>query len=157
MNLYQWALKHHVGLDALRELDVLITPPASATEPKPRSEADVAARMRVEAAQHGVTLWRNNVGAGALTNGSFVRFGLANESSEMNSRIKSADYIGIKPVTVTPAHVGMVIGQFVSREAKASDWRYTGTAREEAQRVWALKVLSLGGDACFVTGPGTFR
>jgi hypothetical protein len=70
----------------------------------------------------------------------------------MNRSLKSADLIGIQPVLITPAHVGCVIGQFVSREVKRPGWRYRGSDREQAQKAWADLVNSLGGNAAFTTG-----
>lgn len=156
--LTSWAMRHHVSLVALAELQrMLLEPIVTMPTDGAVSEAQVLARARVEASALGIRLWRNNVGAGKLDNGSFVRWGLANESGIMNDRIKSADLIGIKPVLITTAHVGHTIGQFVSREGKPPGWRYTGTTREIAQETWGQMILSLGGDACFMTGPGTFK
>ena len=120
------------------------------------SEASVAARVRLEASRLGIRLWRNNVGAGKLTNGTFIRFGLANESTQMNTHIKSADLIGIRPILIGPEHVGLTIGQFVSRECKHPGWRYAGDAHEIAQKRWADLINILGGNASFVTGEGSF-
>ncbi len=103
----------------------------------------------------GIRLWRNNVGA-YKTESGFIRFGLANDSAAINSVIKSADLIGIRPVVITPLHLGKTIGQFVSREVKAEGWSFTGTDRELAQERWAALVRSLGGDASIVAGPGSF-
>lgn len=119
-------------------------------------EAGVSSRVRLEAAQNGVLLFRNNVGACMTDTGRLIRYGLCNDSDKLNESIKSGDLIGVNPVTVTPAHVGTVIGQFVSREVKAADWVYTGTLREKAQLKWANIVNSKGGDARFVTGLGSF-
>lgn len=116
------------------------------------NEGDVQNLVRLAASRLGVRMWRNNNGAGRLENGSFVRWGLANDSSEMNRVVKSADLIGIRPVIITPEHIGMTIGQFVSREVKASNWIDRNTERERAQKRWADLVTSLGGDAAFTTG-----
>jgi hypothetical protein len=118
-------------------------------------EADAAARVRLAASAAGVRLWRNNVGAGKLTNGTFVRWGLANESRQMNAHIKSADLIGVRPVLVGPHHVGQTLGVFVSRETKRPGWRYSGNEHEAAQQRWIDLVRSLGGDAAFTTGEFT--
>lgn len=119
------------------------------------SEAAISNLVRLEATRKGARLWRNNVGAAYMRDGSFLRYGLANDSSSLNSQLKSADLIGIRPVLITPQHVGQVIGQFISREIKASGWRYAATPRERAQLAWAELILSLGGDAAFSIGEGT--
>ena len=124
------------------------------------SESREQTTVRLEAAQKGVQLWRNNVGAGFLSatnggTGSFIRFGLCNDSAALNQNIKSADLIGIRPILIGPEHVGRLIGQFVSREVKRADWRYAATEREQAQQRWINLVNAAGGDACFATGFGT--
>lgn len=115
-------------------------------------ETDATQRLRLAASRDGTRLWRNNNGASTLENGSYVRWGLANESAAMNARIKSSDLIGIRPLLVTTAMVGTTIGRFVSREMKAPGWRYAGTDRERAQKAWLDLINSLGGDAAFSTG-----
>lgn len=118
-----------------------------------KSEADVQAHIRLLASRAGGRLWRNSVGAGILAeSGSFVRWGLANDTSAMNKQVKSGDLIGIIPVLITAEHVGTVIGQFVSREVKREGWTYKGGPHEEAQQRWIDLVRSLGGDAAFTTG-----
>lgn len=119
------------------------------------SEAGILSDIRLEASEVGARLWRNNVGATYTPNGQFIRYGLANDSPATNKNIKSADLIGIRPILITPDHVGQIIGQFISREVKAPNWRYSGNERELAQLRWAELILSLGGDACFTIGRGT--
>lgn len=119
------------------------------------TESGVSSDIRLEASQKGGRLWRNNVGALATPAGQFIRFGLANDSAQLNRAIKSADLIGIRPILITTEHIGLTIGQFVSREVKHPGWKYTGTERELAQLAWAELINSLGGDACFATSRGT--
>ncbi len=157
--LHQWAIKHGVGIAALQDLQLMLgtlTLPDSAAASGPaKSEAWAQSAVRLEAGQKGVKLWRNNVGALLDRNGRLVRYGLANDSAEMNDKIKSGDLIGYRPVLITPAHVGHTLGQFVSREVKEPGWQYTGNAHEAAQLAWANSVNAAGGDARFCTGPGT--
>lgn len=107
-----------------------------------------------EARAPGVTMFRNNNGVLKNPAGRPVRFGLANESKDLNERLKSADLIGWESVLITPAHVGTVIARFRSREVKRAGWHYTGTPREVAQQAWAHLVNAAGGDAAFTTGEG---
>ena len=152
--LHTWATRHNIPPAALQDLIRMFTAAQTDPEPHARLTSEAAAQDNVwlEASKAGVRLWRNNVGAGKLDNGSFIRWGLANDTKQMNEYIKSSDLIGIRPVTVTPAHVGTVIGQFVAREVKAPGWRYSGSKREEAQRRWLELIAGLGGDAEFTTG-----
>ena len=108
------------------------------------SESGILSDIRLEASELGARLWRNNVGATYTPEGHFIRYGLANDSAQLNKAIKSADLIGIRPVLINPAHVGTIIGQFISREVKPATWRFTGTDRERAQMAWAELILSLG-------------
>lgn len=151
-----WVVRWNIPPGAVAELQSRVlgldgTPGIVAGE----SEAAAQTRVRLEASRKGGRLWRNNVGAGYSEDGSFMRWGLANDSAQVNKVIKSADLIGLRPVLITQAHVGQVLGQFVSREIKAPGWTYRGTEREAAQLNWATLVNTLGGDASFATGEGT--
>lgn len=157
MILYQWAQRHGIPLTAIQELVALLGIVETARQPETGlSEAAVLNNLMLEGSRKGVRLWRNNVGAvHDPESGTFVRYGLANESKQVNAVLKSGDLIGCRPVTITPQMVGHRIGQFVSREAKRGEWRYAGTDREIAQMNWILLILSLGGDAAFASGEGT--
>lgn len=159
--LYQWAITHGIPHAALQDLQCrlgLLALPELAPPPVApgKTEAYSQSVIRLEASRKGIRLWRNNVGA-LIPEGATrpVRYGLANDSAAVNAILKSADLIGIRPVRIEPAHVGLVLGQFVSREAKAPGWHYTGTEREEAQAAWMHLVNSMGGDAAIATGEGT--
>lgn len=154
MTLTEWATKHNVSALALHELSstVFYSPPLL----HDLSESGVQSRVRLEGARKGdVRLWRNNVGAGKLENGQFIRWGLANESKGVNELVKSADLIGYRIRVITLADVGRKIAQFLSREIKRSNWTYSGTDEEEAQMRWAVLVNNDGGDAAIVTGEGS--
>lgn len=156
MQLETWALRWGVPLAALAELrDNLIgLDYAAARTLTGKSEAAAQSEVRLEAAELGARLWRNNVGATVDDRGNHIRYGLANESAQVNARIKSSDLVGIKPVLIGPQHLGRTLGQFCCREVKRGDWRYSGTQREVAQLAWINLILSLGGDAGFATGRG---
>lgn len=152
-----WVVRWNIPPGAVAELQTRVlgldgSQPSAAAG---TSEAAVQNLVRVEASRKGGRLWRNNVGAGYSEDGSFMRWGLANDSAQVNKVVKSADLIGLIPVTITKAHVGQVFGRFLSREVKAAGWRYSATPREVAQLNWATLVNTLGGDAGFATAEGT--
>lgn len=157
MNIEQWALKWGVPYEALqdlrREFGQINTDPVIPV--KGNNEAAVQANIRLEASRCGARLWRNNVGATMDDRGNFIRYGLANDSKQMNEVIKSSDLIGIQPVIITSDHVGATFGRFMAREVKAPGWKFTGTQREQAQLKFLELIASMGGDACFATSLGT--
>ena len=97
------------------------------------AEGAAQQRARVNAAKQGGILWRNNVGATKAVEHhtcpkcrfSFrvektpVRYGLCNDSQQLNKHFKSSDLIGIYPLTITHSMVGSIVGQFWAVEVKA--------------------------------------
>lgn len=155
MMLDQWAARWGISAEAVADLRRLMGAVDTDSVGRPDTpEGVVQTAVRLEASRVGMRLWRNNVGAGRLENGSFVRWGLCNDSEQMNRSIKSSDLVGIRPRLITADMVGHTIGQFVAREVKRGGWRYTGTDREAAQLRFIELVTSLGGDAAFTTGDG---
>lgn len=158
-SVIQWATRHGISYQAIEELRAIwgeVPTYLPKVDELDKTEAYTQSRVRLEAPHKGVTLWRNN--SGAFTNaetGQLVRFGLGNDSKNLNDSIKSSDLIGWRPILITPAMVGKTIGQFVSRECKRPNWKWTGTERELAQRKWAQAVIAGGGDASFCVGEGT--
>lgn len=155
--LTNWAIRHGVSHVALAELTAMflspVTCPTGAMVGK--NEATVSNNVRLEASRVGARLWRCNTGAYQDQSGRMVRYGLCNESKQMNEVIKCSDLIGIKPVVITHDLVGATIGQFVARECKAGDWKYKGDSHELAQLRFLELVNGLGGDACFVNCEGS--
>lgn len=153
IQLMDWANRHGVSQQALAELSTIFTgvstEPESTARAKPRSEGAVTNDVRLEAGRKGVRLFRNNVGACEDSTGRIIRYGLANDSPQMNKRVKSSDLIGCRPLLITPGMVGGTVGQFVAREVKKSAWRYSGDERESAQLAFLKLIAGLGGDACF--------
>jgi len=153
LTLTQWAVRHGVSAEALAELTGIVTDPQSG--PTRQSEAAVQQLVRLEASRLGMRLFRNNVGACKDETGRVIRYGLCNDSAQMNKAVKSSDLIGIRPVIITPDMMGHTIGQFVAREVKRPGWSYRGTDREVAQQAFGQLVLKLGGDFKFCTGEGS--
>lgn len=128
-------------------------PPAT-----PRSEAAVQQAVRFEIARRGGLAWRNNVGAtpakcpdcGAPRQP--VRYGLANDSAQLNARVKSSDIIAAIPLVIAPHHVGTRIAQFAAYEIKHEGWQYRGDKHEAAQAAFLSLVAGVGGLAQFTTG-----
>lgn len=149
MTLTEWANRWaaHIPQQALLELTAALAPPVQVVPLIQRDKRDdegaVLDATRLHASIAGVRVFRNNVGAGKLSNGNFIRWGLANESSLQNDTLKSSDLIGITPT-----------GQFWARECKRAGWVYTGTPREVAQLNFINLINSLGGDAAFTTSGG---
>lgn len=146
LDLTRWAIRHHVGLDAIAELRVMLTTGVTGEAGAEGSEARVASAVTLEAGRRGdIVLWRNNVGACKTDDGRMLRYGLANVSKAMNERIKSADLIGIHRRVVTQADVGKVIGQFLSVETKREGWKPGSSQRDIAQAAWGAGVVAWGG------------
>lgn len=172
MILDQWATAWNIPAEAVQDLRARFG--LVSTDPNPQageSEAAIQTRIRLEASRLGGRLFRNNVGGTPAKVSTVcprcqsyfeikqtpIRYGLANDSPQLNKVIKSSDLIGIKPVLITPAHVGHTIGQFVAREVKAAGWTYGATDREVAQLKFLELIASLGGDAAFANREGTLE
>jgi len=113
-------------------------------------ESASASHIRLDAAQLGVDLWRNNVGVLLDVNGRPVRYGLCNESKKQNEIVKSSDLIGVTPTVITQEMVGHVVGIFTAVETKKSDWRMVPSdERAIAQQTFHDIVRRVGGYAGF--------
>lgn len=113
------------------------------------SESDIQQHIQIAAMQYNCRLMRNNSGALKDVTGRLVRYGLGNVSKQHSDNIKSSDLIGftiIKGVAV-----------FTAIEVKRADWKYTGTAREVAQRAFITWVHTNGGIASFCTSVNEFK
>jgi hypothetical protein len=119
-----------------------------------KSETQVQAETRLEYSQkHKGVLWRNNVGAFKSANGQWVRYGLANDSKQMNKELKSSDLIGWTPITITTEMVGHTIPVFTSIEVKEEGLCSTAkmnTDHVKAQQKWCDGITKTGGIAGIV-------
>lgn len=156
MILHQWQAKWGIPAAAVEDLanELLLMSTYMTDVGGGESEAAIQNKVRLEFNETGGRIWRNNIGAAKDANGNFFRYGLANDTKKMNEVVKSGDLIGLRPVLITQDMVGSTIGQFVSREVKKRGWKYTGTAREQAQVAWAYLINKLGGDAKIVSEEG---
>lgn len=153
MELDQWAKRHGVGLVALNELRQLMGTGYREVAPiAGMSESAVSSRVRLEAAKKHWLLWRNNVGALPNQAGRLIRYGLCNDSKELNKRIKSSDLIGMRPVAIKEYHIGTVMAQFVAIETKKEGWCYSASEREKAQKKFHDLCTAAGAYARFTTG-----
>jgi hypothetical protein len=155
--LHEWALTWGIPYAALEDLRARtgVVGHVAAPAESGKSEAWVSSVIRLEAARLGHYLWRNNCGAGYMQDGSFLRFGLANDSSAVNKVFKSSDFIGLRKRRIEQRDVGTILGQFLAREMKKPGWVYTGRDEEPAQLKFIQLVQAAGGDARFATGEGT--
>ncbi len=116
------------------------------------TESPVQNHTRLNIANAGGVVWRNNVGVLRDETGRTVRFGLCNDSKALNQSIKSSDLIGIMPVLIQPHHVGQTAGIFTALECKHPGWHLTPSdERAHAQAKYHKIVRDLGGFAGFVT------
>lgn len=147
------------ALDDLTDRSVYACAPSDGAALKSHAESYVQSMVRLNAPAAGIVLWRNNVGAGKTESGSFVRYGLANDSKQLNETIKSGDLIGWQTVLIGPEHVGQRFARFVSIECKEVGWEFGRAGpnteqgkREKAQQRWVQMVVAAGGVACFSVG-----
>ena len=126
------------------------------------SEAEVQSRIMMEAAKHGIILWRNNSGAFKDETGRMVYYGLGVISKQQNSRIKSSDLIGIYPWSsyirgVNNKPEALHAGLFIAIEVKREGWKYNpNDEREQAQKAFIDFVISKGGIAGFAASVDDF-
>lgn len=159
-NLHDLARKWGWSLEELRDVQMVLglyTPPLAHDAPGyGKSEAWAQSMVMLEASEKGLHLWRNNNGALKDAKGRLVRFGLANESSGVNEKIKSSDLIGLRPTLIEPWMVGSIIGRFLAREMKEPGWQFNpDDPHQSAQLSFINLVNANGGDAAFATGRGT--
>ena len=114
-------------------------------------ESNIELLIQLAATKTGARLWRNNTGQGWV--GQSVR--LSDGSIHIQSPRPlhaglckgSSDQIGIKPIVITPEHIGKTIGVFVAIEVKA------GTKPTAEQLNFIQQIRALGGIAGIARSP----
>lgn len=116
-------------------------------------ESAVTSHVRLRAAQLNCLLWRNNCGGFYDDTGRFVRYGLGSEA-----KLASSDFIGIRPVLITPDMVGQVLGVFTAVEMKADGWRFRPNDKHvQSQKKFIDIVNAAGGFAGFASSVQDFE
>lgn len=103
-------------------------------------ESAVTSHVRLAAAQLNIPLWRNNCGGFYDENGRFVRYGLGSEA-----KLASSDWIGIRPVLITPDMVGQVLGVFTAVEMKQEGWHYHPNDKHESEQKHFIDIVNANG------------
>ena len=155
MTFHEWAVANGLTMQQIRSYQAAFGTYDDVPHPEPGlSEAAVQKRVQVKASKLGGRLWPNMKGAGLMADGTFLRWGLLNQSQRISDEIKSHDLIGIRPRLITPEMVGSTLGQFWTREVKKADWHWTGDSHELAQSKFGELILALGGDSGFINNEG---
>ena len=158
----EWLQRYPEAAQALTQVTAMCKP----GEGDYNDEAGAQQNARFVVGRAGGLVWRNNVGATPAVvkahcpkcqfnfeiKQRVVRYGLCNDSHQLNDMFKSADLIGVMPRLITPQMVGSTIGQFLAVEVKTPGWSYKGAGREVQQQAYLSLVASKGGIAQFSTG-----
>ena len=112
----------------------------------------VQQRIRLMIGGAGMTPMRNNVGACQDQTGRLIRYGLMNDTKDLNEKFKSSDLIVPRPMLITQEWVGHVVGVFAAIECKETGWKLTpGDKRGQAQKNFHDLIRAAGGFAGFAT------
>lgn len=107
--------------------------------------------MHVQRKYKGL-LYRNNSGALKNERGQLVRYGIGNDSMQLNAVWKSPDSIGGIPILITQEMVGRTMLVLCGFEDKKPGWHLTpGDKRGQAQYACILDWRQAGGIAGFIT------
>lgn len=111
-------------------------------------------QARLAIARIGGLPFRNNSGACTDETGRLIRYGLGNDSAQLNKQIKSSDLICVVPTRIEPYMVGYHLGVFTALEVKPSGWKLRPSdERGHAQAKFHQIVRDACGFAGFVTDP----
>lgn len=154
--LYDWFNRHDVSDAARAEFVQLFGfTPETPVELNGKNEAYVQSTVRLAAPTAAMTLFRNNVGALKDERGVPLRFGLGNDTAQLNKVFKTGDLVGFQSgwfrdyETLEPVKVAV----FAMAECKKAGWRHCPTNQHEISQLRAINMVNTaGGIACFTTG-----
>lgn len=116
------------------------------------TESAVTSHIRLAAAQLNTPLWRNNCGGFYDNTGRFIRYGLGSEA-----KLASSDFIGIRPVLVTPDMVGQVLGVFTAVEMKKEGFKFNKNDKHLLNQKFFIDIVKqYGGFAGFASSVEDF-
>lgn len=119
-------------------------------------ESGTTSHVRLEAAQKGVLLLRNNSGGCYDDTGRFIRYGLGSFTEK--DQKASSDFIGITPMLIMPDMIGRIVGVFTAVEMKAENWKfYQSDKRALHQKNFHDMIAQHGGFAGFARNVEDFR
>lgn len=111
-------------------------------------------RLKMQNEYNGSLLYRNNSGALKDKMGTLVRFGLGNDSKQLNEVWKSPDSVGGTRILITPEMVGRTFLVLTGFEDKAPGWKLRPSdKRGIAQHACIMDWRNAGGIAGFITDP----
>ena len=162
----EWLRRYPEAAQALTQVTAMCKPGESDGERAYDDEAGAQQNARFAIGRAGGLVWRNNVGATPAKVDAhcpkchfhfeikqrIIRYGLCNDSPQLNAIFKSSDLIGVMPRLITQQMVGSTIGQFIAVEVKTPDWVYKNKGREVQQQAFLTLVANKGGNAQFSTG-----
>lgn len=115
-------------------------------------ESAVTSRVRLAAAKLNTPLWRNNCGGFYDETGRFIRYGLGSEAE-----LSSSDFIGIRPVLITPDMVGQVLGVFTAVEMKKEGFKFNKNDKHLLNQKFFIDIVKqYGGFAGFASSVEDF-
>lgn len=155
--ILEWAQRNSVSLQALRELTQLFLSVPDKTDAG--SESRVQGEIRLAAPEFGGCMLRNNSGGCTDDTGRVIRYGLGNDSKQINDVYKSPDLVGTTPMRIEAHHVGRIIGVATYCEVKEPGWKSPrqSNKREQAQAAFLTHQAGMGALCLFATHVDHYR
>lgn len=151
--LREWAMRHGIPDAAMVELRSMFTPGAKSNDEGSESRIQSLTRLAAAERRDGCILLRNNSGATTDETGRVVRYGLGNDSAQVNAKYKSPDLVGVTPIVIN----GRTLGIATFMEVKKPGWTKPTNDREHAQMAFLVDMAARGAIAGFVANPDDYK